>query len=302
MNFDVDDFQPISLDDKDIFVSHYAKYPPIHSDYVFTTLISWKNYANYHYLKYEDYIIICSKIEGVVRFRPPIGKRSRDIFDRVLKLAEKQNSDYPFGVIDGGTKDWMSNNYKNLVFKRHRGFFDYVYLSDDLADLSGSKYAKIRNRLNKFERKYHYDCEFISHNNKGEILDFLKRWCIWKDCESDPLLEYEKKAVNYAISNFDDLGLSVLAVRINDRIEAISVFEKMNKDTVVVHFEKGSSDYDGVYKLINREVASLVKNDYKFLNRESDMDVPGLRKAKMSYRPHHFVEVYHLDMSDFLLE
>jgi hypothetical protein len=81
---------------------------------------------------------------------------------------------------------------------------------------------------------------------------------------------------------------------INDRIEAVAVFEKMDSDTVVVHYEKGSPYYDGIYKAINFETANFVKNEVTFINREPDMGVPGLRRAKMSYRPHHFVEVSHV--------
>ena len=42
----IDDFKPIKLEDKPVFDKHYEKHPPSHSDNVFTTLISWMNYAN----------------------------------------------------------------------------------------------------------------------------------------------------------------------------------------------------------------------------------------------------------------
>jgi hypothetical protein len=99
----------------------------------------------------------------------------------------------------------------------------------------------------------------------------------------------------FSTDNFIELGLSGIAVRVNNRIEAISIFEQMNHDTVVVHFEKGSPDYDGIYKLINKEVASIVEKEYTYINRESDMGNPGLRKAKKSYRPDHMINVYKID-------
>ena len=96
------------------------------------------------------------------------------------------------------------------------------------------------------------------------------------------------------MDNFFKLGLSGLAIRINNRIEAISVFEKYSFDTAVVHYEKGSPDYDGIYKAINQETANILQKDVRFINRESDMNIPGLRKAKMSYRPDHMIKVFHL--------
>lgn len=297
----IDDFKPVTLEDKQLFDTHYERYPPVHSDNVFTTIISWMEYAKYHYTFLQDNLIIMTKLENVLRFRPPIGKYDRDIFQQVLKLAKREKSDYPLGVIDTQTKDWLSKEYPKLEFTSHRNYFDYVYLASDLAELPGTAYRKIRNRLNKFKRNYSYTTEKIAEVNMDEVRTFLKRWCLWKDCESDPLLENEKKAIMFSMTNFFELELSGVAIRIDGKIEAISVYEKMNPDTVVVHYEKGAPDYDGVYKAINAETAKLIQKGFKFVNREPDMGLPGLRKAKMSYRPHHMVEVYHIARDKILL-
>jgi len=297
----INDFKSVTLEDKKIFDKHYEKYPPIHSDNVFTTIISWMNYSNYHYTVIDNNLIIYSKIDGQIRFRPPSGKRKKDVFDQVIKLAQKQDSDYPFGVIDLETKKWLEKTYQKLVFEEHQKYFDYVYLSSNLADLSGSNYSKIRNRLNKFKRNYSYSTEKISSENMEDVRKFLDRWCLWKDCESDPLLENERKAIMYSMSHFFDLGLSGLVIRLDDNIEALAVYEEMSPDTAIIHYEKASPDYDGIYKAINQETAKKLQNDYKFINRESDMGLPGLRKAKMSYRPNHMVEVFHVDKKNLLI-
>jgi hypothetical protein len=123
---------------------------------------------------------------------------------------------------------------------------------------------------------------------------FLKRWCLWRDCESDPLLENEKKAINFSINNFFTLDLNGLVIKIKDEIEAISIYEKMNDNTAVIHYEKASPYYDEIYKAINNETAKILRNKYKYVNRESDMGLIGLRKAKKSYKPDHMVKLYHL--------
>jgi len=292
------DFKRLTIEDKPIFDRFYKKYPPAHSDYIFTTLISWMNYANYQYTILDENILIISEIDHKIRFRPPIGENKKEVFDQVLNLAREQSADCPFGMITSDVKEWMEKNYSNLNFKEHSGFFDYIYLASDLAELSGSDYSKIRNRLNKFKKTNEYNIENISKKNFEEIKEFLKRWCLWKDCESDPILDNERKAILFSMDNFFNLGLSGLAIRINGDIEAISVFEKYCFDTAVVHYEKGSPEYDGIYKAINQETANILLNDVKFINRESDMNIPGLRKAKMSYRPHHMVKVFHLCKED----
>ena len=297
----LDDFKSIKLEDKSIFDKHYKKYPPEYSDNLFTTMISWKEYGKYQYTFLEDNLIILSQIKNQIQFRPPSGIRKKEVFDKVMKLAKEQSSTYPFGVIDNQTKDWLSNYYPKLEFIPLRQYFDYIYLSSNLADLPGSAYSKIRNRLNKFKRNFKYSVENIAEDNIDEVGKFLKRWCLWKDCESDPLLENEKKAIIYSMSHFFELKLSGIAMRINGEIEAIAVYEGMNQDTAVVHYEKGSPDFDGIYKAINQETAKILQKDFMFINRESDMNLPGLRKAKMSYRPHHMIEVSQVEKKNLLV-
>ena len=85
-----------------------------------------------------------------------------------------------------------------------------------------------------------------------------------------------------------------LMIRVDDRIAAISLFEPLNADTALVHFEKGLPDCEGIYKAINAETAAVLAKDFIYINRESDLGVMGLREAKMRYHPHHMVEVYSL--------
>jgi hypothetical protein len=295
-----EDFRPVTFDDKSVFDKHYEKYPPIHSDNVFTTIISWMEYADYHYAYVDGNLIIYSNIDNKIRFRPPSGKFNKSVFDQVLGLAKKQNSNYPFGVVNEITRDKMSESYPKMIFDEHRDYFDYIYLTKDLVELSGSAYAKIRNRLNKFKRNYQYSVERITEENISDVKEFLKRWCLWKDCESDPILENERKAILISINNHFELGLSGILIRINDAIESISVFEGMNKDTAIVHYEKGSPDFDGIYKAINQETAKTLKDDFMFINRESDMGISGLRKAKQSYRPHHMIKLFHVHKDNIL--
>lgn len=291
----IEDFKKITLDDKLLFKNHYSKYPPIHSDNVFTTLVSWMHYSNYKFAYIDDNLFIMSEINNQIQFRPPSGKKRKYLFDQILNLAKKQNSNYPIEVIDLETKDWFLKNYPKLEFNSKRDFFDYIYLSSDLSNLLGKEYSKIRNRLNKFKKNFVYSVENITEENISEIQEFLKRWCLWKDCESDLFLKNEKKAIIYSMYHFFELELYGIVIRIKDKIEAISVFEKINPDTALVHYEKGSPDFDGIYKAINQETAKFLEKKFKFINRESDMGIPGLRRAKLSYRPYKFIEVFNID-------
>ena len=289
--FSLDDFKKIDLNDKPVFDKYYMRFPPSHSSEMFTTIISWSEYVEYRYALIEDNILIMSKDKDEPVLHAPSGKFNLDLFKQVIALAIKEN--VIFGFIKASEKNLLAKQFPSLTFVEDRDFFDYVYRASDLAELPGTKYGKIRNRLNKFTKNYAYTIEDIIQKNMDEVGEFLKRWCLWKDCGSDEVLENERKAIVYSMSHFFDLGLSGLALRINGSIEAISVYEKMNADTVVVHFEKGSPDFDGIYKAINMETAQRVRHQFPFIDREEDLGIPGLRQAKLSYQPDHFIELYH---------
>jgi hypothetical protein len=286
------DFKPVSLSDRDFFARHYELYPQVHSDNSFANMICWNPYAHYRFANVEESIILSSTIDGLTRFRPPIGPHSSDLLADLLKLAAKSEEERPLAILDPETKAWISDLYPQLKLDLERKYFDYVYLASDLADLPGKKYLNIRHQLNKFQRTCSPLVETITEDNIEEIRDFLDLWCDWKDCDSDPMLAYEKEAVSFALSHLSELKISGLAIRANGKIGAISIFEGLNKDTALVHFEKGLPDCKGIYRAINAETAKILARQYTYINRESDLGVEGIREAKTRYHPHHMVEVY----------
>ena len=82
--------------------------------------------SKYKFALIDNNIIVMSNINNQIQFRPPSGEKNKDLFDQVFTLAKKQDSEYPFGVIDSSTKDWLSRNYPILEFTPKREYFDYV--------------------------------------------------------------------------------------------------------------------------------------------------------------------------------
>ena len=290
----LDDFQPIALEAKGLFDAHHAEYPPNHSENVFSTLVSWNHFVQSSYAKIGENLIIMTRVDDKVRFRPPSGPKDRRLLEQVVELAEDLGSDILLALIDNEQREWMARQYPDMIFTKHRDYFDYVYLAKDLAELGGKPYLKLRSKLNKFKRLYEYETENLCEQNINEIREFLKRWCLWKDCESDPLLDNERTAIMYTIEHCFELGLCGLALRIGDEIEAVSVFDSMSPDMTVVYFEKAMPDFDGIYQAINNETAKLLAQERTYINRQSDLGIPGLRTAKERYHPHHMIEVQHM--------
>lgn len=291
------DFQPVTLANRDLFQSHYAKYPQVHSDNTFTNMVCWNHYAHYEYAYIEGCIILASTINGKTRYRPPIGPRNPALFRATLDLAIETGDDEPINVIDTDTKDWLAREFPDLKPVPDRNHFEYVYLSRDLAGLSGGNYLMIRRQLNRFRKNCSYRVEPVTPDIEKELNDFLKKWCEWKGCDTDPVLANEKDAIYFAVKHFAEIGLSGLVIRVDDVIGSMALFEGMNPTTALVHFEKGLPDCEGIYKAINAETAALLEKDYIYINRESDLGVPGLREAKQRYHPHHLIEIYSLPRS-----
>ena len=292
MKFTQADFRPVTLGDRAFFDQHYAHYPQTHSDNTFTNMVCWNHYAHYQYAFIEKNLILASTIDGITRFRPPVGPRNTALLRSLIRLASDVSDAEPVVLIDPDTASWMRDTCSGLNLLPDRNHFEYVYRSSDLADLPGKNYLTIRHHVNKFRKNCLYSVEPITLENREEVKRFLIQWCEWKGCEGDPVLAHEKDATFFAIEHFGELGLSGLIIRINNMIGAMSLFERLNMDTALVHFEKGMPDCEGIYKEINAETAEVLKKDFMYINRESDLGVTGLREAKMRYHPDHMVEVY----------
>ena len=288
----IEDFRPVTLEDRTLFAGHYAQYPQTHSDNTFTNMVCWNHYAHYHYAVVGDSLILSSTIDGITRFRPPIGRRDPELLKEVIRLAFQEGDREPVVLIDSSASLWIQSLCPALDMVPDPNHFEYVYRAGDLAGLSGGSYLNLRRQLNRFRKNCAYAVEPITAENRHEVKGFLDKWCEWKGCDEDPVLAHEKEAIYYAVDHFMELALSGLVIRVDQNIGAMSLFEPLNTDTALVHFEKGLPDCEGIYKAINAETAAVISEGYEYINRESDLGVPGLREAKMRYHPHHMVEVF----------
>ena len=253
-----DDFKSVTLEDRPFFVKHYALYPQIHSDNTFTNMVCWNHYAHYQYAYVQKNLIIASTIEDVTRFRPPIGPRDPALLRSLIRLASDVSDNEPIVLIDPETARWMRDICPGINLTPDRNHFEYVYRSADLAELPGKNYLTIRHQINKFRRNCTHSVERINQKNWEEVKRFLIEWCEWKGCENDKVLAHEKEAVFFAVDHFDKLELNGLIVRVFSKIGAMSLFEPLNADTALVHFEKGLPDCEGIYKVINSETATYL--------------------------------------------
>ena len=124
----------------------------------------------------------------------------------------------------------------------------------------------------------------------------LQKW--YEDrLKMDPTRDFhlERIAMDRAFAFQNQLGLEGIVMVDGGEILAFTMGSFLSDDTFDVHFEKAREDIQGAYNAINRAFARHLRDKYpqlKWLNREDDMGLEGLRKAKLSYNPDHLCEKY----------
>lgn len=180
--------------------------------------------------------------------------------------------------------------YPQAKLHYNRDGSDYVYLAQELAELTGKKFHAKRNHLNRFyENDWSY--EPICADNISECIAMNERWCR-ENLSECSLSEEEKQSkedetciVRCSFKYYDKLNYTGGLIRVNGEVQAFCFGEPSSDDTFVVHVEKALRDYQGTYTAINREFVKSLGGRYKYINREEDTGAENLRKAKLSYHP-----------------
>ena len=125
-----------------------------------------------------------------------------------------------------------------------------------------------------------------------QCLDLQTEWCDVRQCKLNAGLASEDEAIKEVLNLMDRLPIFGGTILIDGKIEAFTLAEKLNNEIAVIHFEKANPKFDGLYQLINQWFCQNELGEYKYVNREQDLGIDGLRKAKQSYHPHHMVNKY----------
>ncbi len=193
----------------------------------------------------------------------------------------------------------LENNLgNNLTIEEERGNWDYLYHTIDLIELKGKRFHKKKNLLNQFRKKYDYTYVNLEYEMIAKALAMQTDWCTWRDCESSDMLAAENRAIEKILKGWRNLtGLGGGAVMVDGSMVAYTVAERLTRDTLLIHFEKGNPEYKGVYQAINQMFMANLTDEFIIVNREQDLDDEGLRKAKLSYNPMDFLRKYKVTIS-----
>lgn len=279
-------FTELTLEAKKIYEEYidYTLYP--HSSYSFTTIYIWRKYFNAKFtVKDGAFIFLNEKRNGEKYCFFPVSKG--DTQKAVEFILESGITE-----IRGVSPEMLEKLENKEIFDitPMRNGFDYVYETEKLISLSGKKLHKKKNHLNKFLSSYpDYSFKIIDSSCIGDCFYIMEKWFSEKYPDSG---YFEREATRDILNNLDSLNCKGVILYVNDKPVAFSVGEYLTKDTALIQVEKADTSFDGSYAMINNLTVKTLFSDTRFVNREEDMGLEPIRKAKLSYRPHHFNKTY----------
>lgn len=289
-------FKEITLKDRDTYLKYYDADMYPHSQYSFTIIYSWRNYLNARFDIIDDHFCIINRpSEKSVFSSFPIGKKDPNSAIDFL-LGEMGQRGRIFNVTPQMYE--KIENPERFIINDARYNFDYVYETSKLISLSGKKLHSKKNHLNKFLSLYpNYYYEPVDKSNLKACMSLADMWFEnkYEDLNiRDAKAEYS--SITDILNNMKELNCEGLILFSDGKPIAFSVGERINHETAIIHIEKADTSYEGSFAMINNLMCKTLFSDTIYINREEDMGIENIRKAKLSYRPHHFVEVMNLSL------
>ena len=294
-------FKDITLADRDTITAFTMKSDRRNCDLSFSNLCSWRFLYDTQFAVIDDFLVFKFWAGEQLAYMMPVGNGDlKAVLRELIEDADKEKHNFcMLGVCSNMRADLEAILPERFIFTEDRAYADYIYLRSDLATLKGKKFQAKRNHINRFRNTYpDYEYTPITPDRIQECLDLEAEWCKVNNCDQHEGTGNERRALIYALHNFDALGLTGGILHVDGKIVAFTFGMPINQDTFGVHVEKADTTIDGAYTMINYEFANHIPEQYTYINREEDLGIEGLRKAKLSYQPVIILEKYMACLKD----
>ena len=288
-------FKDITLADKDTITSFTMKSDRRNCDLSFSNLCSWRFLYDTQFAVVDNFLVFKFWAGEQLAYMMPVGTGDlKAVLWELIEDARKENQHFcMLGVCSNMRADLEAILPEQFTFTEDRDYADYIYLRSDLSTLKGKKFQAKRNHINRFRNTYpDYEYTPITPDRIQECLDLEAEWCKVNNCDQQEGTGNERRALIYALHNFEALGLTGGILHVNSKIVAFTFGMPINHETFGVHVEKADTSIEGAYAMINYEFANRIPEQYIYINREEDLGLEGLRKAKLSYQPVTILEKY----------
>lgn len=279
------ELKEITLNDRELFLSYIGKRE--NSTLSFTTLYTWSFDGRIKYAIVDGCLVVvfCGKNVCVCSYpygngdRIAAAKKAYEFMEKpVFVLMDEKQSQELEAIFPDEFEIYSDENNA-----------DYVYLVENLINLRGNKYQQKRNHLNAFLKLYDYTYERLGIENIDEIKELFFKWEAGQTNHDTGSAE---KATLLFLENMDKLGVVCAGLRVGGKLVAFTGGEAITDDMAHVPIEFADTDFRGAFNVINRDFCKNEWSEYKFINREEDMGVEGMRYAKRAYNPVRMIEKY----------
>ena len=294
-------FKDIDIDAKDKLQPYFDMVNYEACEYCFATLYMWQHLYKTGYYIGDGFAVLIGEYEGDTFSILPLCSKDKlpQVIDFVLNYFESIESKLYFRGITQEIVDDLKEYYPGrFEYIEERDLFDYVYDAESMRTLAGRKNQKKRNHINYFLKEYEgrFEYKLLDKDNFDECLDLVKQWADNKEENNEYYegMDDELIGIKKIFNNYDVLrsNVKIGGIYVDGKLEAFTIGELLNPNMALIHIEKANPNIRGLYPFINQQFLVNEFSDVEFVNREEDLGIPGLRKAKLSYHPIRFVEKY----------
>ncbi len=262
-------------------------------EYAFNTLYMWRKLYCTRVAQVDGMGFVCAEVDGARTFLPPLGGRCDDGIALLREYTREQHLPFRLHGVDERSLTRLTPYIVSATEQEADG--DYLYRTADLANLSGRAYHSKKSHIAAFSRQFRWVYEPLCAANVADAVVLTKQWCAERGACGDSSIAAERCAIRELLGDIERFGIVGGLLRVGGQAAAYTFGSPINERVFDVQVEKALIAYPGAYAVINREFAARM-TDYPYLNRENDMGIEGLRRAKRSYRPAVFLKKYICEM------
>lgn len=299
-------FRDIDYSDRELVQGFTLRAECRNCDFNFVNLMSWRFLYDTQIALHRDMLIIRFRFDGKPAYLPPLPPPDytpADCAALLLELiAETRAEGQEFKVM--GACECMLNLFRDVLpghFQAvaDRSFTDYIYSREALATLGGKKLQSKRNHANRFEREYpDYEYHALTPDLVGECWRLEEEWAARHQGMNARLdADDEQHSMRRVFKHWQELQPIGGVITVGGKVVAFTFGAPINYDTFDVCCEKADIDYEGAYAIINREFVRRLPSQFTLINREEDLGLEGLRRAKLSYQPTILLDKYTITCS-----
>lgn len=278
--------RPLEIGDKELLDALFQELQPRVSELTFAGLYLFRKAHRYSLTRVSGTTVVLGVgYDSQPYFLPPLDGNIEAALGQLFSDRVAM-----YGADEGFVSRFLGGTH--LTVLEDRDSFDYLYLREELATLSGNRFHGKKNRINYFIGRHEYRTELFEQRFVPGALELLEAWSRPPAEGAGASRQLEIEATAEALEKADLLGLSGVVVTVQGVVRAFVLGERLNRETVVCHFEKSDPFMEGISQLVNREFCRLLFEECRYVNREQDLGEPGLRTAKLSYRPVELVKKY----------